>query len=1428
MKKNILLTILFVLFGIVPIWSSTYPYTSNKEFDFESNGLYYTITTNDSDPNAIETVSLVEGRIRRDYYHDKYGYIYSDYFNQVKDTQHIVIPSQVSYKGKNYAVTSIYRCPKCPSLTSVSIPTSVTSIGEYAFSTCSDCINLTSITIPNSVTSIGKKAFYNCSYLTSITIGNSVTRIGEFAFEGCTGLASIVIPKSVTSIGSGALAYCNNLTSIVVEQGNAIYDSRNNSNAVIKTATNSLVRGCKGTHIPNSVTSIGDSAFYACTTLSAFTIPKSVTSIGKSAFYECSGLTSITIRNGVKSIGDRAFGGCDSLTTIRIPNSVESIGNEAFGCSSLTSVTIGKSVISIGDEVFYSCRNLVSVVWNAKSYETFRSSDNPFYQSKKYDLRKQITSFIFGNDVESIPDELCSGMENLTTITIPNNVKNIGRKTFSGCTGLTSVTFGKGVTSIEDYAFDGCDSLASVVWNAKSCKTVCSIPKNVTSFTFGNEVDSIPSRLCSRMNKLTSITIPNSVTSIGEYAFSGCTGFTSITIPNSVMSIDEYAFSGCTGFTSITIPNSVMSIDEYAFKGCTGLTSVNIGKGVTWIGRDAFNGCDSLISVVWNANDCSISSDYPPFYAAKNITSFTFGDEVESIPSDLCKDMSKLTSITIPKSVTSISSWAFNGCSGLISIMVESGNTKYDSRDNCNAIIETATNTLIQGCNTTIIPNSVTSIGSAAFYGCTGLTSITIPNSVTSIGGSAFKGCTGLTSITIPKNVTSIEYFAFDCTGLTSIVWNAKHCNYATSYRGPFDDIRRNITSFTFGNEVDSIPEYLCEYMNKLTSITIPNSVTSIGSGAFYMCTGLTSVTIGKNVTSIGYSAFSGCTGFTSISVLAGTPPSADLALSDVPTDIPIYIPCGTTETYQTTYPWRTFTNYIEKWLYSIEVTTSDNTKGAVRIIKEATSCADNETTFEANASEHYHFVQWNDGNTDNPRTVQVKGDVTTYTAEFAIDQFTISATGEHGRIEGTGRYDYGTTATLTAVADEHYYFTQWSDGNTDNPRMIRAIESDAIYTAEFNPYSYTITVLAGEHGSANGGGTYDYGTTATLTATADEHYHFAQWSDGNADNPRTLLVEGNTTYTAEFAIDKFTISATGEYGYIDGTGTYNYGTTATLTATADEHYHFTQWTDGNTDNPRTVAVEDNATYTAEFKPNPYTITVYAGEHGNVNGSGTYDYGTTATLTATADEHYHFTQWSDGNTDNPRTVSVVGDATYTAEFKPNSYTITVSASEHGSANGGGTYDYGTTATLTATADEHYHFTQWTDGNTDNPRTISVEGDATYTAEFLLNEYTITVLYDNTKGYVSGGGTYVYGTQVRLEVSANSGYEFSQWSNGATYNPYLFTATEDLTLEAQFIPTTAVENVSADSDTTVRKVFRDGQVLILRGGKTYTTTGVEVK
>ena len=291
------------------------------------------------------------------------------------------------------AVSSITTATIPESITHNGATYSVTSIGERAFY---DCSSLTSITIPNSVTSIEYRAFYGCSSLTSITIPNSVTSIGEQAFLYCSSLTSITIPNSVTSIGSSAFNGCSSLTSIIVEKGNSIYDSRENCNAIIETATNTLIAGCQNTTIPNSVTSIGDFAFSGCSSLTSITIPNSVTSIGEQAFLYCSSLTSITIPNSVTSIGSSAFNGCSSLTSIivekgnsiydsrencnaiietatntliagcqntTIPNSVTSIGDFAFsGCSSLTSITIPNSVTSIGVCAFRNCSSLTSII----------------------------------------------------------------------------------------------------------------------------------------------------------------------------------------------------------------------------------------------------------------------------------------------------------------------------------------------------------------------------------------------------------------------------------------------------------------------------------------------------------------------------------------------------------------------------------------------------------------------------------------------------------------------------------------------------------------------------------------------------------------------------------------------------------------------------------------------------------------------------------------------------------------------------------------------------------------------------------------------------------------------------------------------------------------------------------------------------------
>ena len=368
------------------------------------------------------------------------------------------------------------------------------------------------------------------------------------------------------------------------------------------------------------------------------------------------------------------------------------------------------------------------------------------------------------------------------------------------------------------------------------------------------------------------VVLPTTITSIENNAFCNCTNLKKVNIPNSVTSIGSSAFSGCTGLTSITIPDSITSIGSSAFSECTGLTSITIPDSITIINRETFFGCADLTSVIIPNTVTKIS--YAAFSNCSGLTNITIPNSVTIIENYAFSNCSGLTSITIPNGVISIGYYAFGRCSGLTSIRVDENNTVYDSRDNCNAVIEKDTNKLVFGCKNTTIPNSVTSIGNSAFDGCTGLTSVTIPDSVTEIGVSTFRECIGLTSVTIPNSVTKIGRMAFyECVGLTNItipnsvtdIDNEAFCKCTELANIVVDE---NNTVYDSRDNCNAVIE---KNTNKLVfgckNTTIPNNVTSIGESAFSSCSGLTNITIPDSVTSIGNSAFYECTGLTSIMI---------------------------------------------------------------------------------------------------------------------------------------------------------------------------------------------------------------------------------------------------------------------------------------------------------------------------------------------------------------------------------------------------------------------------------------------------------------------------------------------------------------------------------------------------------------------------------
>ena len=1092
--------------------------------------------------------------------------------------------ASVTYRGSSYSIyegeySGLVVIPS--SVTYNGTTYSVTSIGEWAFASCS---SLTSVTIPNSVTSIGNLAFSGCSSLTKTNYTGDVAGWCNINFGinanpmlyshnfyiNDQEIKDLVIPNSVTSIGNSAFYGCSSLTSVT---------------------------------IPNSVTSIGSSAFRGCSSLTSVTIPNSVTSIGEWAFASCSSLTSVTIGESVTNIGGYAFYGCSSLTSVTIGESVTNIGGYAFyGCSSLTSVTIPNSVTSIGDYAFSDCSSLTSI--------TCKAATPP-----------------------SVGSETFMGISRSIPINVPcGGVKAYKAK--SGWKDFTNIQEPLAEYSIEVNVNDNIMGSAKVNYNTCEGSQISATPNigyHFVQWSDGNTKNPRTLELTQDTILIAKFALTQSgqcgdnlyweliddtlhITGSGEmYDYSSDTApwkrsIKVLRIGECVTSIGSSAFRGCSSLTSVTIPNSVTSIGSSAFRGCSSLTSVTIGESVTSIGNLAFYGCSSLTSVIINSN-AIVSKDYSSYddnisdIFGSQVTEYIIGDDVKGIGRSAFYDCSSLTSVTIPNSVTSIGNYAFENCSSLTSVTIPNSVTSIG-------------NLAFSGCSSltsVTIGESVTNIGGDAFSGCSSLTKtnytgdvagwcninfggsyanpmlyshnfyindqeikdLVIPNSVTSIGNSAFENCSSLTSVTIPESVTSIGNSAFSgCSSLTKTNYTGDvagwcNINFGGSYANPM------LYSHNF-------------YINdqEIKDLVIPNSVTSIGNSAFYGCSSLTSVTIGESVTSIGNSAFNGCSSLASVTIGNSVTSIGNYAFENCSSLASVTI--GNSVTSIGSSAFRGCSS-----LTSVTIGESVTSIGgyAFRNCSSLTSI-----TCKAENPPTIGYDVFYDVSKSIPVYVPC-GCVGAYKAKNGWEDFTniqeplaeySIEVDVNDNIMGTAKVDINSACgnQISATPNFGYHLVQWSDGNTDNPRSL-VLTQDTILTAEFAPNKYTITTISSDiqRGTTQGDTVVNYLDIVTICANANYGYHFTQWNDANIENPRQVQVTGDTTYTAIFDKNTYTISLScnEEQGRVEGVTSAEYLDTVTISATPNIGYHFVQWNDGNSDTIRTLVLTQDTILTAEF-----------------------------------------------------------------------------------------------------------------------------------------------------------------------------------------------------------------------------------------------------
>ena len=917
--------------------------------------------------------------------------------------------------------------------------------------------------------------------------------------------------------------------------------------------------------LPEGLTNICDDAFYDCPNLQSIVIPNTVTSIGRQAFYSCSNLTQVTLGNAVETIGNSAFSST-SITSINLPSSVTSIEDYAFSyCKKLTEITIPGSVSFIGNYAFQYCEQLSK----AAIEEGVKSIGNSAFQ-----YCSKMTDISLPSSLISIGSSAFSSCSALASVVIPEQITTIKDYTFNGCSSLKEVTLPSNLQAIGNYAFSGCsfthiDIPHSVTSFGESVFSGCT---NLASVTLPNGLTNIPRNVFSSCTKLTSVTIPEGVTTIGYGAFNRC-NLLSLSLPNSLQTIEngaEYsnngAFEGNKNLTEVTIPDNVTALGAYTFEYCSALSQVTLPDGLLSIGARAFHNCTSLRTIRFGADLLTIGEN--AFENCSALSSVAIPDKVSIIPEYAFYNCSVLSQVSLPKQLATIEVAAFMNCKSLSSIILPEGLTTikgaafYDC-NLTNLLLPQSLRTIGEG---VVTVGATTSDYHGAFEKNSNLTTITIPQFVTSLGSDAFADCISLSQVSLLEGLTAIGERAFyNCSALKAIQLPKS--------------INSLVSAFSHcGLEEIEIPEnvsilnrtfYECKQLSK---VILPSSLTTIDDDSFYNCANLTTITLPQSVRFIGTSAFYGCSSLSQI-------------------NLPQELTTIESNAFQYCSSLRELT--IPNQITKIASSTFANCRSLVSI-----SLPNNIETIESYAFEYCTSLT----ELILPDSLKSIGNYHCFRGCSALRTLIIP-----NKVVSLGAslFDGCTGLTnITILPPTPPTIDRTFSGAPSTLKINLVCGNKEAYMADANwaALSFPINeissnILTVKSNDNRMGEAYIPtpntcdNDTAIIEALPREGYQFAHWHDGNTDNPRTITVDSDTTFTAIFeplTTYQLTVNYDSKQGHVAGVGEYYPNEEATLTVAPLGGYRFKQWGDGNTDNPRTIIMTQDTVLEVLFITGDY------------------------------------------------------------------------------------------------------------------------------------------------------------------------------------------------------------------------------------------------